>query len=187
MAVKRSGIRCFLAFRISGVTLLETLIAAVLLGIVTGFSYKIIMSYKTQYCLNKVGFETQRDGRNAMQLMTKRLRKADRFSVVISREDGQPPCSKISFVQYASSGKTKPVSFYQQGSALYQVDGSARRVCKDVRYLSFHYPRTEHDGLLSVSLALERDTLPRHAKKQYLVTNKVRMSFHELNEKKQVN
>jgi hypothetical protein len=126
--------------------------------------------------MNRARYEIQRDSKNAINIINRNLRQAKSSSITITQQTGQPPYSRINFNKYVTSTTVRPMSFYQQGTELFAVDGgSTRTLTENLRYIAFTYPRTDDDDVVSVSLTLEKATFQGRSKALQLAVEKVRI------------
>jgi len=50
------------------------------------------------------------------------------------------------------------MSFYQQGTVLYQVAQSTTAISQNLHYIAFTYPRTDDPTIISVAITMEKAT-----------------------------
>ncbi len=145
--------------RPSGFTLVETMVAIAIVGVLfligPTFLHQVTGFYQTQ----STKITLQRDGRDLADLLLRFLRDAKASSVTIDQINTpqQPPFSRITFTTI--QGTT--MQYYQQGSSIIQTSqpqGSAvvntSTLSQKLYTLTFTYPRADDPSLLSVSITL---------------------------------
>jgi Tfp pilus assembly protein FimT len=156
--------------------MVELMIVVALIGVVASIGPKVFTDVTRFLRMTTARHEIQRDSKNAISMINRNLRQAKASTVVISQITGQPPYSRINFDKYIDESTSKAMSFYQQGEKFYSVDnGSTRAVCGGLRYLAFTYPRTDDDGVISVSMTFEKATYQGQSKALQLAVEKVRV------------
>lgn len=157
-----------------GWTLTELLMVVAIAGILFTLTPTTLVQMTRFFRQSRARVEIQRDARTALDLINRNLRQAQASTVTISQQSGQPPYSRIDFTRLAGAA-TASMAFYQQGSDLIMVRGGTKTVSKNLRYMSFTYPRTDDDNILSVSLTMETGTYDAKTKTLQLSVEKVRV------------
>lgn len=157
--------------RRAGYTLTELMMVVAILGILSTVGATMLTQVVRFFSMNQARVEIQRDARAVFDLMARNLRQAQASTIVIDQLSGQPPYSRVSFTKESGDA----ISFYQQGKTLYLVDGGTKTLCGNVRFLSFTFPRTDDDNLLSISLTLEKTTYNQQAKALQLSVEKIKV------------
>lgn len=142
----------------NGITLIEVVIAVTISSIIvlslSGYLNSVIRFFR----LSQIQFELQNSVRTSMNLMSRWLRMANRDSIQITELPGQPPYSRIVFTNPKGT-----FSFYQQNNKLYFSDliaGTTKEIVSCVYRVSFLYPKTQSEDIISISLCCLR-TSPR--------------------------
>jgi len=166
------------AFLRRGFTLIELMIVIAIMGIVILTAPKIFTKTFQFVQLFIARTEIQKNARGALANINRDLRQAKADTIVIDALSGQPPHSRITFTKYNASGSTQQLSYYQKGNALYMSnDGSAtgRLIAGSLRYVAFTYPRTDDDGIVSISITFEKATYEGGTKALQMAVEKVRV------------
>lgn len=162
-----------------GVTLIELMLVVVILGILFSVGSNLLLTGWKFTRLSQAKTEIQRDARTCLGLMHLNLRETKYTSVAIYKFGvNNPPCSLISFTNIDGD----EISYYQDGNKLYQkikrsgeTQYFTNRLAENLRYISFAYPRTDDETIISVSLCFERATYAGEAKALQLSVEKVRL------------
>lgn len=159
-----------------GYTLTELMIVMGVLGMMTLVTSQLLTSTFRLWRINQVRVETQRDARTIMGLIESRMREGSADSVILSRQNAtEPPYSKIQFQDV--DGKTH--RFYALGKELrmenYSVASGSHTstLSKDLRTLTFAYPDSTKDNLLSVALCLEKTAFSGQTREFYISVQRV--------------
>lgn len=154
-----------------GYTLTEMMLVVAILGIVSSAGGMIFLQVFRYFRQSQARIDIQRDARAVFDLMSRNLRQAKATTIVISNAASQPPYSQIWFTR--SDGKW--VKYYQQGTKLYQVTQSTTAIAENLRFITFTFPRTDDDNLLSISLTLEKATYNQETKALQLSVEKIKV------------
>lgn len=154
-----------------GYTLVEMMMTVAIIGIVAVGGPTLTTQLIKFYQLHNAKIEIQRDARNCLDIMNRYMRMAQSFTVGIDQVSGQPPFSRISFRTIDGQN----VSFYQQGTLLYQVARSTTVISRDLQYIAFTYPRSDDPTIISVAMTMERSTYQGMFKALELSIEKVRV------------
>ncbi|MFH1725468.1 MAG: type II secretion system protein [Elusimicrobiota bacterium] len=154
-----------------GYTLTEMMAVIAIVGILAMVVPQLFIQVSRFFRQNQARAEIQRDARTVFALIGRNLRQARTTSIIVDQLSGQPPYSRISFKKMDD----RVMSFYQEGSQLYQVTGGTKSIAKNLRYLAFTHPRTDDDTLVSVTLTLERATYEGQTKALQLSVEKIRV------------
>jgi prepilin-type N-terminal cleavage/methylation domain-containing protein len=155
-----------------GWTLVETLVVTAIIGVVALITPRLYLQIRRFLFLSNARVELQRDGRDVLGQITKRIRQAQSNSIAISRYGSQPPFSKIDFTDINGDS----IGYYQSGRSLYMmVDGSTKTLTSNLRYVSFLFPRSDDMSIISVALTLEKSTFEGRTKFLHMASEKVRV------------
>jgi prepilin-type N-terminal cleavage/methylation domain-containing protein len=155
-----------------GTTLMELMIVVAILGIVVTVAPTFLKNITRFNNLTTARLETQRSARDSLSQIMKGLHQAQASTIVLSQESSQFPYSSVSF----STIDGRTLKYYQQGNDLKFVsNGSTTTLAKGLRYIAFSYPRTDDDGIISVSLTFEKSTYEGGSKTLQMAIEKVRV------------
>jgi prepilin-type N-terminal cleavage/methylation domain-containing protein len=159
-----------------GVTLIELLMAISIMGILFGLIPTLLIQMTQLQRQSEARVEIQRDARAALDIMNRILREAKASTITVDNKSGQPFYSRITFKTVDS----KTYLYYQDGKNLQMasdngVTASTRALTENLLYLSFTYPRTSDNRILSVSLTTEKSTYEQKVKNLQLSVEKVRI------------
>ncbi|MBI5242476.1 MAG: type II secretion system protein [Elusimicrobia bacterium] len=154
-----------------GYTLTEVLMVVAIVGIISSVFPRLFIQVTRFFRQNQARADIQRDARSAFDLMSRNLRQALASSVAIDQASGQPPYSRISFTKIGGGA----ITYYQQGTKLYQVAGGTKTIAENLRYMAFTHLRTDDDNLVSVTLTLEKATYNQQTKALQLSVEKIRI------------
>jgi prepilin-type N-terminal cleavage/methylation domain-containing protein len=155
----------------AGFTFVEMMIVVAILGIIAVTAPTLMKHLIRFYQLHNAKIEIQRDARASLDNINRFLRQAKSYTVSIGQVSGQPPFSQISFQTVDGQN----MSFYQNGSTLYQVAQSTTPVTKNLRYIAFTFPRSDDPTIISVALTMEKATYQGAYKALELSIEKVRV------------
>lgn len=166
----------------NGYTLMEMMIVVAIMGVlILAAPRTFIKTYQFVQLLT-ARVEIQKNARGALANINRDLRQALGDTIEVYELPGQPPHSLIKFKKYNSSGGQNWVFYYQQGTQLYQaagdVDGNmltGKLVANHLRYIAFTYPRTDDDGIISISITFEKATYEGGTKALQMAVEKVRI------------
>ena len=172
----RAALLAAVAARKRGYTLSEVMITVLIMGILAGTSAPIMVRVTNFWRQTTARANIERDVRISLETINRWLRQAQRKTVKIDQVTGQPPFSRISF----SSMKSQSVTFYQDGSKLYQVVSSGTvtttsLLSNNVGYIAFVYPRTDDISIVSVAMTMQAPTYLGGKKALQLSIQKVRV------------
>ncbi|MEK7745066.1 MAG: prepilin-type N-terminal cleavage/methylation domain-containing protein [Elusimicrobiota bacterium] len=157
-----------------GWTLTEVMVVVAIMGILTTMAPNIMIQMTRFFRQNRARVEIQRDARTALDIINRNLRQAQASTVTVSQQSGQPPYSRVDFTKYSGTTTAK-LAFYQSGTELVMVSVGTRTISKNLRYLSFTYPRTDDDNIVSVSITMETGSYEGKTKALQLSVEKVRI------------
>lgn len=155
----------------AGFSLTEVMIVVAILGVVFTMGPTLLRQVMRFYYLHNAKVEIQRDARTCLDTVNRFVRQAQSSSVTIDQISGQPPFSRISFSLI--DGQT--MSFYQQGTTLYQVAQSTTPITRNLRFIAFTYPRSDDPTIISVAMTMEKATFEGGTKALELSIEKVRV------------
>ena len=150
---------------------MEELMVIAIIGIIAMVGPNLITQVVRFYQLHQAKVEIQRDARACLDLINRFLRQAQASSVVVDQGANQPPYSRINF----TTVQGQKMSFYQSGTALYQVAQSTTVISNNLHYIAFTYPRTDDPTIISVALTMEKSTYEGGYKALELSIQKVRI------------
>ena len=161
----------------SGYTLMEMMLVVGIMGVLILAAPKTFIKTYQFVQLITARVEIQKNARGALANINRDLRQAVGTSVVVDSVPGQPPHSRITFNKYNSSGGQTAVSYYQEGNKLYQGVGgvTGKMIANNLRYIAFTYPRTDDDGIISISITFEKATYEGGTKALQMAVEKVRI------------
>lgn len=163
--------------RRKGVTLMEMLIVVGIVSTLFAVAAPILLQANRQFIMIRTKLELQQEARGIMYVLTRALRQAQVETIVIGRANtSQPYYSKIQFTTEQSSSTVVSNSFVfqQEGTVLYQVFGSGKRVLtRNLNYLAFSFPRTDDMSMISVSLTLQKNIYEGRTKALHMASEKV--------------
>ncbi|MCB4756713.1 MAG: prepilin-type N-terminal cleavage/methylation domain-containing protein [Elusimicrobia bacterium] len=161
-----------------GVTLVELMVVVAIVGVLVVTGPQLFTNTFKLWRITESRTEVQRDARISLTLIEGLLRQASKDSIVLTRQDAnQPPYSKIQFS--VPSGDT--YHFYQLGRDLwiYHLSPTSvthnRIIASNLRYVSFGYPVSTDESLLSVAVCFEKGTYAGLTKNFYLSTQKIKV------------
>lgn len=156
-----------------GYSLTELMITVAILGMTSMVVSQLLVSTFKLWKMNQTRLEVQRDARTALTLLESSLREASADTVVLTRNaTGEPPYSKIGY----TSVDGEAISFYQSaGQLIMQRAGRVKALTKDLRYVTFAYPDSSKDNLVSVALCLEKTAFGATKKDFYLSVQRIKV------------
>lgn len=165
-----------------GYTLMEMMLVVGILGVlILAAPRTFIKTYQFVQLLT-ARVEIQKNARGALANINRDLRQALGDTIEVDEISGQPPHSRIKFKKYNSSGGQNWVFYYQEGTKLFQaagdVDGNmlaGKLIANNLRYIAFTYPRTDDDGIISISITFEKATYEGGTKALQMAVEKVRV------------
>ncbi len=148
-----------------GVTLIELMIA-ISISTLVGYSFtqaqRIIMRFTLA---SKVKQETVQESRTALTVMQKMIQQGKASTFVIDQQSGQGPYSRLYFQCTDLDGNDREFYFYQLGRNLlmdYRTVGAtawkSKTLTKNCRFLTFFYPQSNDNTLMSVNLTVSKRT-----------------------------
>jgi len=165
------------ARRRKGVTLMELMIVVGIVSTLFAVAAPIILQANRQFIMIRTKMELQQEARAIMYTLTRSLRQAQKDTIILSRANtNQPFYSKIQFTteQSTSSVVSNTFVFQQEGTVLYQLFGSNKRVLsKNLSYLAFSFPRSDDMSMISVSLTLQKNIYEGRTKALHMASEKV--------------
>jgi len=166
----------------TGVSLIELMIAIAISGVI-GIVFSQSQHFITRFTLvAKAKQEVVQESRTAITVMQKLIQQGSATTFVIDQSTGQPPYSRLYFQATDTNGVTKEFYFYQSSKNLYldyrTVGASSwnqKLLTKNVKFLSFFYPRTDDNKLLSLTLTLSKQTAEQKETFLQLSLQKIRI------------
>lgn len=160
-----------------GFTLIELMITVAIIGIIMSVGPTLLLNIFQFFRMQMARAKVQQNARITLDLINRNLRQATGTSVVISQRTSQPPYSWITFTIDNGSGEALgDYGFYQEGKYLrYMKNGSTSTISDNLKYLAFTYPRSDDDGIVSVSMTFEEATYSGYSKALQLSIEKVRV------------
>lgn len=155
-----------------GYTLTEMLMVVAIVGIIASVGARILLQVNRYFIMTNTRIELQREARAIMYIINRNLRQSSTSSLLVDRAANQPFYSRLTFTKI--QGTT--MQFYQSGSNLIQQVGNRQTVLtKNVKYLSFTFPRSDDLSVLSVSVTLEKTIYQGQTKALHMASEKVRI------------
>lgn len=155
-----------------GYTLTEMLMVVAIIGIIASVGARILLQVNRYFIMTNTRVELQREARAIMYIINRNLRQSSTSSLLIDRAANQPFFSRLTFTKV--QGQT--MTFYQSGNNLIQdVGGKTTVLTKNVKYLSFTFPRSDDLSVLSVSVTLEKTIYQGQTKALHMASEKVRI------------
>lgn len=163
--------------RSRGFSLTELMMVVALLGIVVSLGPNLLLRSFQFFRMHMARAAVQQKARTVLDLVNRNLRQASASSVTISNRSNQPPYSWIQFsVDKGTGAVVGNYGFYQEGKNLnYMNDGSTSTIAENLRYMAFTYPKSDDDGIISVSMTFEEATYAGYTKALQLSIEKVRV------------
>ncbi len=160
-----------------GFSLTELMIVIALLGVMMGIGPALILNMMKFWWVQTARAEVQRDARASLDIINRNIRQATSSTVQITSRPSQPP---YSWIQFSITKGTGPAlgnyAYYQEGKDLkFMKNGSTGTLATNLRYVAFTYPRTDDQGIISVSLTFEKSTYSGYTKALQLSIEKVRI------------
>ena len=165
-----------------GVTLVE-LTVTLAISAILGLVFSLAQSYIARFTLlSKAKQITVQESRTALSVMQKMLQQASASTIVIDQLAGQAPYSRIYFHFTDSQNQTKEFYFYQTDRVLYMdyrpLGASAwnqKILSKNVRFVSFFYPDSSDNRLISLTLTVAKQTAEQKETFLQLSLQKIRI------------
>lgn len=159
--------------RRAGYTLTEMLMVVAILGILSSVGARMLTQVNRYFIMTSTRTDLQREARALMYVINRNLRQATSTSVIIDRANtAQPFYSRLTFTKV--QGTT--MVFYQSGTSLIQTVGTKNRtLSKNVKYMSFTFPRSDDLSIVSVSVTLEKSIYQGRTKALHMASEKVRV------------
>lgn len=155
----------------SGYSLVEVLMVVAIVGTISSIAPQLFIQITRYFRQNQARGEIQRDARGAFELIGRNMRQAQASTIVIDQLTGQPPYSRVAFTKIDG----RQLTYYQNGTKLYQVSGGTKAISENVRYVAFGHPRTDDNKLVTVTLTLEKATYNQQTKALQLSVEKFRV------------
>lgn len=156
-----------------GVTLPE-LMVTILISSIIGIVFTQMQRYIVRFTLiSKAKQETVQESRTALLVMQKMIQQGSAATFIIDQSTSmvggqmswQPPYSRIYFQATNMNGTTREFRFYQIGRYLYmdyksleETSWKQKILTKNVRFMSFFYPVSDDNQLISISLTISKKT-----------------------------
>lgn len=155
-----------------GYSLTEMMLVVAITGVLFTIAPSLLIQTNRFFIFSRAKTELQQEARAAMYVMQRRLRQADSDSITIDRATNQPYCSRITFT--TAQGAT--YTYFQSGKELRETVGTrTKTLTKNVKYVSFNFPRTDDLTIVSVSMTLEKDIYEARTKSLHMASEKVRI------------
>lgn len=137
------------SWRQSGITLVELIMVAAILGLLLSFLPKLIMQIGTQIRNSTGTIDLDRDLRTSMDVIQKKMIFARSSLVSLSTPAGEPLYSRLDFM--TTTGKSISV-FQRRGSLIYVENGKESLLSKNLVRLFFAYPNFSDKNTLQVGV-----------------------------------
>ena len=156
-----------------GYTLTEMMIVVAILGILSTVGAQLMVQADRYWLLTSTRADLQKEARPIMYILTRNLRQAQSATIVIDRaSSSQPFYTRITFTKIQGTSMT----FHQNGNQLIQTVGTSTKILsKNVRYLSFNFPRSDDMTIISVAMTLEKSIYNGKKKALQMASEKVRV------------
>lgn len=158
-----------------GYTLVEVMMAVVILGIIASVGAGIMLQVNRYFILTRTRLDLQRQARAALYVMTREIRQAQSATIVIDRAStSQPFYSRITFTKIQGT----QVSFVQVGNKLEQITGGGAgevTLSTNLQYLAFTFPRTDDMSILSVAVTLQENIYQGQTKALHMASENVQV------------
>ena len=160
-----------------GYSLMELMIVVAILGVIVSAAPRMFTGIYRFTRMITAKAEIQKNARGTLSNINRGLRQAQASSILVDQVSGQPPHSRITFTRYKTDGSTEVVSYYQSGKKLYMSTNLAagKKVCDDLRYIAFTYPKSDDSYIVSISVTFEKATYEGAAKALQMAVEKVRV------------
>ncbi|MBI4063787.1 MAG: prepilin-type N-terminal cleavage/methylation domain-containing protein [Elusimicrobia bacterium] len=160
-----------------GFTLVELLLVVAVSAILMSLGPALLINITRFYRLQIARANIQKSARICIDRVSRLLRQASATSVVITQRAGQPPNSWLTFtIDQGEGALVGDYGIYQEGANLkFMKNGSTSTIADNLRYIAFSYPRSDNDGIISVSMTFEEATFEGHSKALQLSVEKVRV------------
>jgi prepilin-type N-terminal cleavage/methylation domain-containing protein len=158
-----------------GYSLVEIMLVVAVLGIISSIAPVLLTKTFEFFTLTTAKTTIQRDLRASMEMINKNLRQASAATIIIDQySTDQPPCSRITFTK---QNETTSYVFYQLGNKLMMGRGvvAAKKLCDNVRFISFTFPHSNDLTICSVAMTLEIQTYKGKSKAIHIAIEKVRI------------
>ncbi len=156
---------------------MELMIAVAIVGILLSLGPNLLLNLFRFWRLQLGRAGVQQNARNSLELVNRTLRQASASTIVVSNRSSQPPYSWIRFsIDKGAGAAISSYGFFQEGKNLkYMKGGSTSTIAENLRYLAFTYPKSDDDGIISVSMTFEEATYAGYTKALQLSIEKVRV------------
>jgi prepilin-type N-terminal cleavage/methylation domain-containing protein len=158
-----------------GYTLVELMMAVVILGIIASVGAGIMLQVNRYFILTRTRLDLQRQARSALYVMTREIRQAQSSTIVIDRAStSQPFYSRITFTKIQGT----QMSFIQNGNKLEQISGSGTgfvTLSTNLQDLAFTFPRTDDMTILSVAVTLQESIYQGQLKALHMASENVQV------------
>ena len=163
--------------RQKGLTLVEVLMTATILGIVAGLGPKTLSNLFELTRMQIARSHVQRNARSSLDITNRNLRQATGTSIVVASRANQPPNSWVTFkIDTGAGAAIGSYGFFQEGKNLkYMKNGSTSTIADNLRYIAFTYPQTDDSDILSIAMTFEDVTVGAKTKSLKLSIEKVRI------------
>lgn len=156
----------------AGYTLTEMLMVVAIIGILATVGSRVMLQVNRFFIMTNTRLELQREARAIMYVINRNLRQSSAASVVVDRAASQPFYSRLTFTKIQGTTMT----FAQSGTNLVQTVGARTRILtKNVKYVSFTFPRSDDLSVISVAITLEKQIYQGRVKALHMASEKVRV------------
>ncbi len=139
---------------------------ALVISAMVGYAFTQAQKYILRFTLvSKAKQETVQESRTALIIMQKMLQQGNASTFVIDQQTGQAPYSRVYFQCLDLDGNTREFYFYQIGRYLYMdyrnlndAVWKSKILSKNCRFISFFYPESNNNTLMSVNLTISKRT-----------------------------
>lgn len=155
-----------------GFTLTETMIVLMILGVVVMIGPTVATQLTRFFLLSQTRLELQREARSAISLMTRNLRQASASTIRIDQVTGQPYYSRIQF----TTVQGRALLYRQNGNQLLETVGTRSTILsKNLRFLTFTFPRSDDMTIVSVAFTLEKNLYQGRKKALHMASERIQV------------
>lgn len=156
----------------AGYSLIELLMVVAIIGILASVGGRMMLQANRYFIMTNTRMELQREARAAMYVINRSVRQGSVGSVVVDQAAGQPYYSRLTFNKVQGTR----MIFSQSGTNLIQTVGArTRTLSKNLKYMSFSFPRSDDLTVISISITLEKAIYQGRVKALHMTSEKVRL------------